>query len=45
MNLCKEYQGPDRSYNRLGIKHLRLPTVDHFEPSVADLQVKKKKDS
>lgn len=25
------------AYTRLGILHLRLPTTDHFEPSVRDL--------
>jgi atypical dual specificity phosphatase len=38
INLCEEYQGPEKSYRRLGMIHLRLPTVDHFEPSLLDLQ-------
>lgn len=38
VNLCEEYQGPDRQYRKLGIDHLRLPTVDHFEPQVSDLE-------
>ena len=38
VNMCEEYQGPVQSYQRLGIEHLRLPTVDHFEPSVDDLK-------
>ena len=38
VNMCEEYQGPLKSYRRLGIEHLRLPTVDHFEPSVEDLK-------
>ncbi len=38
VNMCEEYQGPVKSYKRLGIEHLRLPTVDHFEPSVEDLK-------
>lgn len=38
VNMCEEYQGPMKSYRRLGIEHLRLPTVDHFEPSVEDLK-------
>ena len=38
VNMCDEYQGPVSSYKRLGIEHLRLPTVDHFEPSVDDLK-------
>ena len=36
--MCDEYRGPISSYERLGIEHLRLPTVDHFEPSVEDLK-------
>ena len=38
INMCDEYAGPISSYKRLGIEHLRLPTVDHFEPSVEDLK-------
>mmetsp|Transcript_28425 Transcript_28425/g.48345 ORF Transcript_28425/g.48345 Transcript_28425/m.48345 type:complete len:360 (+) Transcript_28425:1-1080(+) len=38
INMCDEYRGPVSSYKRLGIEHLRLPTVDHFEPSVEDLK-------
>lgn len=38
VNMCEEYRGPISSYKRLGIEHLRLPTVDHFEPSVEDLK-------
>lgn len=38
LNMCEEYQGPLKSYKRLGIEHLRLPTIDHFEPSVEDLK-------
>ncbi len=38
INMCDEYRGPISSYKRLGIEHLRLPTVDHFEPSVEDLK-------
>ena len=29
--------GPVRSYQKLGISHLYLPTADHFEPTVQDL--------
>lgn len=32
--MCYEYPGPKSYYNRLGIKQLHLPTVDHFEPSL-----------
>lgn len=38
INMCDEYSGPISSYKRLGIEQLRLPTVDHFEPSVEDLK-------
>mmetsp|Transcript_5539 Transcript_5539/g.11478 ORF Transcript_5539/g.11478 Transcript_5539/m.11478 type:complete len:432 (+) Transcript_5539:93-1388(+) len=38
VNMCDEYHGPVSSYRKLGIEHLRLPTVDHFEPSVDDLK-------
>ncbi|KAL7544021.1 hypothetical protein ACHAXR_013473 [Thalassiosira sp. AJA248-18] len=38
INMCDEYRGPVGSYKRYGIEHLRLPTVDHFEPSVEDLK-------
>ena len=38
VNMCEEYRGPVSSYKRLGIEQLRLPTVDHFEPSVEDLK-------
>lgn len=40
INMCKEYAGPTSKYERLGIKELWLPTVDHFEPSVHDLKVR-----
>ncbi|KAL7481419.1 hypothetical protein ACHAW6_007101 [Cyclotella cf. meneghiniana] len=38
VNMCDEYRGPVSSYQRLGIEQLRLPTVDHFEPSLDDLK-------
>ena len=38
INMCDEYRGPTSSYARLGVEQLRLPTVDHFEPSVEDLK-------
>jgi atypical dual specificity phosphatase len=38
VNMCKEYRGPTRQYEKLGMKELWLPTVDHFEPSVEDLK-------
>jgi atypical dual specificity phosphatase len=39
INLCEEYPGPMQQYHQLGIKSLHLPTVDHFEPSVPDLEL------
>ena len=38
INLCEEFRGPGRQYSRLGMEELWLPTVDHFEPSVASLR-------
>ena len=38
INLCEEYSGPTKSYKRLGMRHLRLPTTDHFQPTVEDLE-------
>jgi atypical dual specificity phosphatase len=38
VNLCQEYRGPVWKYRRLGMKELYLPTVDHFEPTVEDLE-------
>jgi atypical dual specificity phosphatase len=38
VNLCEEYRGPEASYRRLGMRHLRLPTTDHFEPTVQDME-------
>jgi len=37
VNMCDEYTGPIEEYKKLGIVQLRLPTVDHFEPSFKDL--------
>ncbi|KAM3568219.1 hypothetical protein VYU27_009654 [Nannochloropsis oceanica] len=37
INLCDEYAGPIRMYQRHGIEQLYLPTVDHFEPTISDL--------
>ena len=36
--MCEEYRGPTKQYKQLGIQELHLPTPDHFEPSVHDLQ-------
>jgi len=38
INMCDEYRGPTKQYDRLGISELHLKTVDHFEPSVSDLK-------
>jgi atypical dual specificity phosphatase len=38
INMCEEYEGPYKKYKELGITSLHLPTVDHFEPSIADLE-------
>lgn len=36
--MCAEWPGPEKKYRKLGMTHLRLPTVDHFEPTVSDLE-------
>lgn len=38
VNLCDEYAGPEKQYKRQHIQQLRLPTVDHCEPSLAALE-------
>jgi atypical dual specificity phosphatase len=38
VNLCAEYKGPVHQYAELGMTQLWLPTVDHFDPSVEDLE-------
>uniref|UniRef100_A0A7S2Y0R4 Tyrosine specific protein phosphatases domain-containing protein n=1 Tax=Fibrocapsa japonica TaxID=94617 RepID=A0A7S2Y0R4_9STRA len=38
VNLCEEYRGPVDQYRNLGMEQLRLPTVDHFEPPLADIE-------
>jgi len=38
INMCDEYDGPSFLYAKKGIVQLRLPTVDHFEPSVEVIQ-------
>lgn len=38
VNLCAEYAGPAAQYKALGMRQLRLPTTDHFEPQVEDLE-------
>ncbi len=37
INLCEEYDGPKRQYERLGIEELKIPTTDHFEPELEDI--------
>jgi len=37
VNMCDEYEGPVDEYQSMGIEQLRLPTVDHIEPSATDL--------
>lgn len=37
INMCEEYAGPVKAYNRLGIEQLYLPTIDHLEPSFEDM--------
>lgn len=37
VNMCDEYRGPVSEYKRLGIRQLRLPTVDHSQPESYDL--------
>jgi atypical dual specificity phosphatase len=36
VNTCDEYSGPVEEYEVHGIKQLHIPTVDHFEPTLAD---------
>lgn len=38
INLCDEYAGPETQYRKQNLVQLRLPTVDHFEPSLATLE-------
>jgi atypical dual specificity phosphatase len=34
VNTCDEYVGPENAYKRLGIRQLRVPTVDFTHPSL-----------
>jgi len=36
--MCDEFRGPIHHYEKLGISHLWLRTVDHFEPSFQHLK-------
>lgn len=38
INMCEEYKGPCKKYDKLGMEELWLPTTDHFEPSLEDLK-------
>lgn len=39
INMCDEYSGPVQTYRAFGIRQLKLPTVDHTEPELADIEV------
>uniref|UniRef100_K3W9C1 Uncharacterized protein n=1 Tax=Globisporangium ultimum (strain ATCC 200006 / CBS 805.95 / DAOM BR144) TaxID=431595 RepID=K3W9C1_GLOUD len=50
INLCDEYSGPLLQYKKLHIAQLHLPTIDHTEPSLEDIEtaiafIKEKKES
>ncbi|KAG9405780.1 Phosphatidylglycerophosphatase and protein-tyrosine phosphatase 1 [Aphanomyces cochlioides] len=38
VNLCDEYEGPVAEYKKNNITQLRLPTVDHTEPTLDDIR-------
>merc|ERR1712146_483677 len=38
INLCEEYKGPQVEYKKKRMTQLYLPTVDHFEPAVEDME-------
>lgn len=38
INMCEEYKGPCKKYAELGMEELRLPTTDHFEPTLEDMK-------
>lgn len=38
VNMCEEYGGPRRTYQRHGIEQLRLPTVDFTPPSLESVE-------
>ena len=38
INMCDEFSGPTDDYLMLGMTQLRLPTIDHFEVSVKQLE-------
>ena len=37
VNMCDEFEGPLVEYKKYGIEEKKIPTVDHFEPTVEDL--------
>ena len=38
INLQDEWKGPVKAYAKYGIEQLRLPTIDHVEPTVDDME-------
>ena len=38
VNICEEYAGPIRKYEELGIKQLRIPTIDFTSPALKDVE-------
>jgi|AntRauTorckE5430_2_1112549.scaffolds.fasta_scaffold12842_1 hypothetical protein len=38
INMCEEYEGPTNQYTKLNMRELRLPTTDHYEPSLEDIK-------
>lgn len=38
VNCCDEYEGPLDLYQSMGITQLYIPTVDHEEPTLADME-------
>lgn len=38
VNMCYEYEGPVKEFKRLGIEQLHLPSFDHYEPELVDLE-------
>lgn len=38
VNTCEEYAGPTGKYEELGIKQLRIPTIDFTHPALKDIE-------
>ena len=38
VNTCQEYAGPVEKYEELGIKQLRIPTIDFTPPALEDVE-------